>query len=333
MNSSKISTNNLVLGLVKGYEFEQIKPFLVSLRNCGYQGDICLLVSKLSPATQQALQQYAEQHRLILHPFQDRPLLSFPYKIKNKNLVFKEIYRHELLFYPLTKLYAQLVNTAASQNKENSYLLKCHISKFFLNVMAIRYPLYYLYLFTHGKSYANVMLTDVRDVLFQADPFDFAFDFDGLCCFLEDEEKTIGSCGFNSNWILTGFGEDALHQVGHQKITCAGTTIGTYSAVMNYLEIMVDYLIKLKAQCMGIDQGVHNYVIRKGLINNVRFYENHYSPVLTMHHTDKDKIRFNGDGYVINEDGSVINVLHQYDRQSSEIRNKMLVYRKSGCIV
>ena len=330
MNSSKISANNLVLGLVKGYEFEQIKPFLVSLRACGYKGNLCLLTCRLSSATQQALQKYAEQNQVILHPFPDFSLLSFPYKIKNGQLAFKEVHPHQLLqLYPLNKLYIQFINAAASPEKENSHLTKCRISKLFLNAWCVRYPLYYLYLSEYGKSYENIMLTDTRDVLFQADPF--GFDFDGLCCFLENEEKTINSCEFNSNWILKGFSEDALRDIGHEKISCSGTTIGTRSAVMRYLETMVDYLIQLKTQFMGIDQGVHNYILRKGLVGDVKFYDNHHGPVLTMHHTGEDKIRFDSDGYVINEDGSVINVLHQYDRQSSEIRSKMLVHQESEC--
>lgn len=332
MNTSASTANNLVLGLVKEYEFEQIKPFLASLRDSGYQGDVCLLVSELSPATQQVLQKYAAQNRIIIHSFRDFPLLSFPYKIRKRRLAFKDLYLHQLIqLYPLNNLYVRLVNAVASLREENPYLVKCHISKLFLNAWCVRYPLYYLYLSKYGKYYESIMLTDTRDVLFQANPF--SFDFDGLCCFLENEEKTIKSCEFNSNWILKGFGENALHDMGHQTISCSGTTIGTRSAIMLYLETMVDHLIQLKTQFRGIDQGVHNYILRKGLVEAVRFYDNHHGPVLTMHHTGEDKIRFNSDGYVINEDGSIINVLHQYDRQSSEIKNKMLVYRKSGCIV
>lgn len=33
--------------------------------------------------------------------------------------------------------------------------------------------------------------------------------------------------------------------------------------------------------------------------------------------------------FIINDDGSVINILHQYDRYSSEVKNKMVVYRES----
>ncbi len=166
--------------------------------------------------------------------------------------------------------------------------------------MTSRYLLYYLYLYEHGKNYSNVMLTDVRDVLFQRDPFDFEFD-NCLSCFLEDKEKTLSSCSTNSRWLRKGFGNYVLREIGNQMISCAGTTIGTRPSIMLYLEAMIDCLVNLRVHDWGIDQGVHNYILYKGLVKNVRFYENHQGPVLTMMYVNENQLRFNSSGFVIND--------------------------------
>ncbi|MBV8885882.1 MAG: hypothetical protein JO235_18065 [Chroococcidiopsidaceae cyanobacterium CP_BM_RX_35] len=327
------SSKNLVIGLVKGYQFNQIKPFLISLGNCGYKGDICLLTASLSSETQINLQDHAAENGIILHSVQaDEPFFKFPYIVKNSHLKLKEFHPFQLRKLPLFNyLYAKSIQFIAFLNKESSCTLKCHISKLFLYTWCVRYPLYYLYLSEYGKSYSNVMLTDTRDVLFQKDPF--SFNINGLCCFLEENDFTINSSSVNRGWIIEGFGENALREIGHYSISCSGTTIGTRSAIMQYLETMVDYLIQISSQSVGIDQGVHNYILRKNLIKDVKFFENYHGPVLTMQLCQEKKFHFNQDGYITNEDGSIINVLHQYDRHSSAIKSKLRIYQESECVI
>ena len=83
---------------------------------------------------------------------------------------------------------------------------------------------------------------------------------------------------------------------------------------MEYLELMVDQLLRLKSHPNGMDQGVHNYLLYKQQLKNVRIFQNRLGPVFTMGKTVDLPTAFDDQGFVLNQDGSIANVLHQYDR-------------------
>ena len=300
---------NVVLGLVKGYAFEQIRPFVASLRATDYAGDICLFYSDLDESTVNSLREYDVD--------------MVPFTMGTVNLGFKRIYIFSLLqrishtlgvVFPVHRLFAGLVNTLASRSKKGEeYLAKCRIAAKSFNVYCVRFPLYYLYLAQNRGRYANVMLTDVRDVIFQRDPFAFEFG-DDLCVFIEDDRQKMEDCPYNSEWLKTGFGEDVLREIGNEIPSCSGTTIGGYQAIMEYLELMVDQMLQLKSHPSGMDQGVHNYLLYKQQLKNVRIFQNRLGPVFTMGKTVDLPTAFDDEGFVLNKDGSIAHVLHQYDR-------------------
>lgn len=196
-----------------------------------------------------------------------------------------------------------------------------HIDNRNISIHCHRYLLYQTHLL-NDKEYSNIMLTDVRDVIFQNDPFDF--EFSNLCCFLEDKGKTISSCPYNSSWIYNAFGVDTLKEIGSYNISCSGVTIGSYPSIIPYLDTMVYYIKKLglKANIIGIDQGIHNYIVHKKLID-YKFFENLDGPVLTMGYVNSKSLRFDNDGFIINNNGDIINILHQYDRHRHIMYNIM----------
>ena len=300
---------NLVMGLVRGYTFEQIRPFVSSLRATRYSGDICLLYSDLEEGAVESLREY--------------DVNMVPFTMGTVNLALKRVYIFSLLnkiyrsplnhVYPMHRLYAGLVDWVSSRKNGDENILKARIAARTFNVYCVRYPLYYLYLATRRGQHARVMLSDVRDVIFQKDPFDFELS-DGLCFFLEDDRQVIKDCRYNSEWLRSGYGEDALRDLGNKVASCSGVTIGGYDAVMQYLELMVDHMLRLKFHPSGMDQGVHNYLLYKREVKNVRLFHNQLGPVFTMGKTVDLPTTFNAEGFVLNKDGSVAHVLHQYDR-------------------
>ena len=333
MTQSIEPANNLVLGLVKNYDFNTLKPFLYSLKNSVYTGDVCLIVSNVSEKTLLNLQEFSLHYpQFSFYTYWDFPSLKIPYKLQDKQLLYKSLNLYILLdIYPINRLHLWGINTfskiVASYKRQNYYEVRANLTKHYLHLVNSRFFLYYLYILQSEKKYEKILLTDVRDVVFQDDPFNFVLTAP-LNCFYE-EDRRIYDCSYTSDWLKRSFGEKALSEIGHLRLSCAGTTIGTKEGIINYLEWMMDYILQSNYQRFGVDQAAHNLILHRNMIPDVKFYDNYQGPVLTMNYIDSEKLRFSQDGFLLNEDASVISVLHQYDRLADDLKNKLKAYNSS----
>jgi hypothetical protein len=175
-----------------------------------------------------------------------------------------------------------------------------------------RYFVYNAFLEVAGGEYDRVMLTDVRDVIFQRNPFTIDTG-ECLGCFEEDRRRSIGNCAINSGWIRAAFGEAALQEIAEKPIVCSGTTLGPAGEIRGYLNRMTAHLGRLDLDNRGIDQGVHNYMIHVEGFDRIRIFPNGTGPVLTMGHMD-GRFLAGPDGTIRNPDDEPYHVLHQYDR-------------------
>ncbi|HSY16774.1 MAG TPA: hypothetical protein VK815_00505 [Candidatus Acidoferrales bacterium] len=279
---SAIDSKKLVLGLLSNMPLEKASPFFLSLEKSGYRGDVCMIVSGIDLPTQAFLR--ARGVHLI--PFQ----------------------RDQLK--PKWTFAAAWLGAFMRPSQRQVY--ESRLASTYMHPHTARHFFYQSYLQECSAAYSHVLLTDVRDVLFQADPFAFEKP-DGLCVFLADRSKTIGTCNHNTNSMLRGFGPEALKELRDKPIACAGTTLGTTAAICDHLS-KVTRLLCAKKQRESIDQSVHNFVINKQPPARLNVFENFSGPVLTMAYVDPARMRFDDHGRVINTDGRVINTLHQYDR-------------------
>jgi hypothetical protein len=181
-----------------------------------------------------------------------------------------------------------------------------------ISVHSFRFLLFYHFLNCNKAIYGNVMLTDTRDVLFQNDPFDYDLD-DRLCVFLEDSSKTIGTCPYNSSWILKKYGRSELSLLNNCRISCSGVTIGCTAQILFYLSALHDHLVP-PVCFIGDDQAGHNYLVHHNLLGPLRIMSNMDGPVLTMGYMPAARIFRDKLGRIVDANGHVINVLHQYDR-------------------
>ena len=184
-----------------------------------------------------------------------------------------------------------------------------------------RFVYYRFFLQECGGNYDQVMLADIRDVLFQSDPFAFEMP-DGLAVFLEDPSQTIGTCPSNSAWMRLGFGKSVLDELAAKPISCAGTVFGTTAAIRNHVAQKVHIFCQKKLR-RSIDQATHNYILYKEPPPTVRVFDNDTGPVLTMGYVSPEKMRFNHNGFLVNSEGRVFNTLHQYDRHP-DLRERLL---------
>ncbi len=162
--------------------------------------------------------------------------------------------------------------------------------------------------------FGRVLLTDVRDVVFQADPMAFPWP-QGFCAMLEDPSATVGSCPHTSRWVRGHLGQDALDDLAPFPLSCSGLSLAPARLMLAYLERLCDRLLPFSPgpNMAGYDQGVHNLVLRRHPPGPVRFLGND-GPVLTLGSKRGDP-GLSADGRVLNEAGVPAVVVHQYDRK------------------
>ena len=260
---------NLIIGVIKNYNFRDVKPFVSTLMKTGYKGEVVFFCNNVSIESQDKLR----KHGVTCINFG----ISYPYVEKQ--------YSADIGILP------------KSFSKQ-------------LHLFSLRQILYYLYLNNCGKKYENIMLTDVRDVIFQKDPFDFIIN-GNLCCTLESEDWPISKSSFNATEIETVFGVEAYEKIKANLISNCGVTIGPSVLIMKYLEKMIDLILSGGGSTIT-DQGIHNYIMWNGMIPNIKFLKNNEGPVLTLGY--EKIVHRNKDKKIVDNKGNIINIIHQYDR-------------------
>src|SRR5580658_3365377 len=128
------SRPNLVVGAVRGYDFEQLRPFVLSLKRTSFRGDLVLLWNNLASDTLETLKQHGVN--LVHFPYRGsgavnswgrfwpwlRPLLRGPVGDPFRTTVYKRI----------------------------------------LNLAFVRYLFALEFIEAHREKYQNILLTDVR---------------------------------------------------------------------------------------------------------------------------------------------------------------------------
>ena len=144
------------------------------------------------------------------------------------------------------------------------------------------------------------MLSDFRDVFFQSNPFTYKPyqwappDFQ-LTIFQEAHpNKVIRRCPFNSGWIRSCYGEEALKQIGANTVSCSGITIGSRDGIIAYTYLMTQQLNpeirgygtdNQKCTSTGMDQGFHNWLIYSGVLDkymDIKYFQQGEGPVNTV---------------------------------------------------
>ncbi len=279
---------NLILGVAESMDWAELEPFVASLQRTRFDGNVVLYVADLHTRTIDALESAGidvrKMRRLQVSAF-GRRLSPYDPRFTRLHAAYPRVIRGvSSLFGDPALMAARLAAPISVRD----------VRRFFL---------YYRYLRSQGPAYENVMLTDVRDVIFQDDPFDFEIGA-AVHCFLEDGRTTIATEPYNHKWLRTAFGDGVADELGSRPIACAGVTIGPTELVVGYLRVMVDYLLRLRQQTVGLDQAVHNYVLHSERVPSALLVPNGAGNVATL-------------GIVPAEDlGPLLGsaVLHQYDR-------------------
>jgi hypothetical protein len=160
----------LVLGSGTDYSAEQMRPFVATLRETGFLGEVAIVVYHDQCV---ALRDLVKKFSLSLIPISRTPNWlprSIGRRIQSRN---RMRYVHHWLAMALPSLCRQ----------KSALGLFSQAFHHFYHISSGRYFLYFRYLNRRREKFSYVLLSDVRDVIFQSDPFRYAA-CPGIFCFL-----------------------------------------------------------------------------------------------------------------------------------------------------
>lgn len=274
-----------------GYRFDDIKYFLYSCRLHAPDTDLYIFAGQNAAHLKNACSEFPRVH-IIAH--------REPWAPKLLARVFMK-------FAP--SLYLTLLQLPA---------LRLVVGKKFVRVM--KQPLFHFMSkrffvineFIKKLPNTHIMISDLRDVVLQGDPFK---EFKNIDLVTGEEPTLIADCQYNKKWLEKTYPEN--FNLLQKKVLCAGVTYGTREAIENYLEYMVlesEKQMKGIVQMLGADQAIHNRLFYE-LLPKLRkeFSINGTGPIATLHFSTLTEFN-ERNGYLYHLDGFLPPVIHQYDR-------------------
>ena len=173
-----------------------------------------------------------------------------------------------------------------------------------------RFVCFFDFIVSSRLEFDHCLFLDMRDVFFQSDAFKEMSASVYLKAYTSD--KTFGRDKTEQQWMLQAYGPDILASLMSKRVLCAGTTLASFAGALQYLKFMVEASKQFSVRYFGLDESIHNVVIYKYMQSNAEIGINRLSDVQTMNL--QEQFRFNDSWQVINDDGKICPILHQYDR-------------------
>jgi hypothetical protein len=234
------STNATVMAMATGYGLGDYQRFVGSLRKAGYLGHIILAVS---PDVSPEIEQYLLSRDVDIH------------KVQRINCT------------------VSLLSDEEVTDEHAKELITCLHPYPSLKQRWARFPMLRDYLMDCTTCTGPVLITDMRDTVFQRDPFGPdapVVPFNTLQVF--QEHYTVRT----THWLVDGPVRDCKGVQYNEPMLCSGTTIGTRSAMLEYLRIMHAemevWMNDPKCCCFkfsGDDQAMHNYLFYSGMLDHI----------------------------------------------------------------
>ena len=267
-------SDNIIFSVAAGYTFGDIALFLGSLKKTGFNGSVYIFVSDMNFINRYAL----EGCGVNIIACQKR----FPFYRSKIDIPYK------LSTKTLNRLGAEYY----------------------------RFIIYYLFLKSRLKEFQgkNILLTDIRDVVFQKDPFEYSYDKGKLYFFAEDKGCSIQQNNFNSSWIRILYGSTVLGEISKYPCICSGIIMGPTEKIIVHLEKMTRHICNVRQVVKGGDQAIHEFIIYKEGVSDYEILNNEDGPAIHLHTLEAKDISIDENGYLRNRSNAIVNIVHQYDR-------------------
>jgi len=163
-----------------------------------------------------------------------------------------------------------------------------------------------------------VLLSDSRDVVFQANPFETMNT--GL--YTGQELNKLSQSPINAQWIRATYGEAGFDLLKDFPVICSGVTIGGLHSVLAYLdrfcaEISRHALARRSVLIPIWDQAYHNMILRQDPPSDLKLMPWH-SQLATVGEVSSEYLAVQPDGQIMVK-GDVPAILHQYDRHHDAV--------------
>lgn len=202
-----------------------------------------------------------------------------------------------------------------------------------VSIINCRWKLYKDFLSENKDRYKLVFAVDLRDSFFQRDVFkdyeNIKKPFLGIAI-----EDGILSEPINKKWIINAYGKNLYKTIEHERIICVGTIWGTVDKFYEFSKIMWRKLnSKWSIKNKVIEQAVTNFLIYHDKMFNeflIKSFNNNGS-IMTIALTNDSNIKFDDENNVLNENGEIVALVHQYDRKKfivTKIKKKFLNKKK-----
>jgi hypothetical protein len=162
-----------------------------------------------------------------------------------------------------------------------------------------------------NRGYDQVLLADVKDVVFQAE---FFCPETPKCVSLFDQDEIYGISSWDTQWYRDAFGEAELNKVLGKPSVCIGTIRGDHANTLSVIRELCNFFAR--SPFGRIEQAAFNYMLFKGLIQTpYEILPNVTGPIATLSNDGVHQKVLTKSGLIIRAvDESLIPVVHMYDR-------------------
>lgn len=300
-----VQGKDIVMGTAVGLTLGQVMPFVRSLQGSAYEGDVVLFVDR---RLYHELRGDERAQRIRLVPIYRLLPLSHGEILSSRGW--------RLVWGLLQSAAWSTLKTAgrAPLTQRMRFRVQTAIALLACTPMEARFLRYRRFLET--ESYERVLVCDVRDVVFQNNPFE-QLPLSGLAVSIETRRYTLATEPHNREWLRQVYGPAVVEEIGSQPVSCVGVTYGDIASMRAYLALMTAEILRLSATAArhgGADTATHNFLLWTNRLDPVRLLETLASPVATLNDVAEGDVKLSPEGKLLNRDGSEPSILHQYDR-------------------
>jgi hypothetical protein len=182
----------------------------------------------------------------------------------------------------------------------------------------------YLEVLIDDREHEQILISDIRDVVFQGNPFNNLPD-QFLYLFKEDPGVPIGKCQYNSYWVDCAYSNSIAEHLADKNIICAGTILGSKNKIIDLLFKIRHELFDIKHKDFYTYQNVN---IDQAILNKLCYLDQALDVVtktngdiigtvgISLTVTEAlDVITISNNAVLVN--GITPSVIHQYDRHQT----------------